>query len=544
MDDRIELINLEIAKCRRKMMLLQSEAVGVQTSSFVVEGKKIDVVWNQVNRDRENDLNMISNIPEFRRLVRKIEDNTISIEITAIGSATVSFKIKDNISYTMFAPPVYTINGKKIVYWWNGKVPAHPSLEKRHEMIAKMPEFSQWLGSVLSTTELIEINVQEIEYTGDYISFIAFSADNHKQYYLESNHVNIGNKIVSIKHSTPPQRSINKLLENMREFKCWVEEFEENTDPTTPIEISIDKTCRSGNGTISFIAFRTSNGKKYYVYSGMNTDEIHFIATGRQIVENLDDLVGECKITTDFSEIPELNRMRVNTLKILRKNITTPQYKLFKQMWKQCLSDECVMVADKFSNNPFLNTKFQQIVMDMIKVQMEESKSHSTTTTTRKDALLGEYTVTVRYIPIIPRMEERGSRISSEISASYQTLTTNEVSEHIIEYNKNIKNIEQGYRSELSTAQTKHNKYRHSQSVNTSKQLIKTLTNIATGEHNEDKKTIIQYQIRAIELMQANVTAVMGNNLTNKPPPTRSLVAWLSATVSDYSHSDYTSTDP
>jgi hypothetical protein len=411
----------------------------------------------------------------------------------------------------------------------------------RSEMIAEMSEFTQWLDTTSFTTEPIEIKVERIEYSMNKISFIAFRTNDHKQYYFESNYATVYDKNISMKNYYT-QTSIKdcQQLETMREFKLWVKDINENTDSTIPIEISIDRLYRSDQVKLSFIAFKTSYGKKYYLYIGMNDGDIHSIATGRQIVENFDDLVGECKITSEFSEIPELNRMRRNTLKILRKLIDYPRYTGIRKRWNDCLSVECVMVLDKLETAPELKKKSIPIIMEMIKVQMEESKTQFSKK--GKDALMGEYTITVRYLPNIPNMESMGEVIFRNVTSLYQQMTTNEVSEQIIEYNKNVENIVLGYRSQLIGAQLKNNKYRHTQSGNTHKQLTRTLKQIETGKENEDEKTIIQYQIKAIELMRANLTAVMNNILTNKPPPTSSLVSWLSATVQSFTHTDYNST--
>jgi hypothetical protein len=532
MDDRIELINHEIARCRRKIILLQAREVGDQTS-FTVEGKTINVVWNLIGGAGGDSvkLNMISNIPEFRELVRKIEDDPITIKITSIGGSTVSFNVGNELSYTMFAPVVCKINGKKILFSWNGNSPVCAGGSKaRSDMIAEMSEFTQWLDTTSCITEPIEIKVERIDYSMDKISFIAFRTNDHKQYYFESNYATVHDKNISMKHYYT-QTSVKKCqqLETMREFKLWVKDINENTDSTIPIEISIDRLYRSDQVNLSFIAFKTSDGKKYYLYIGMNDGDIHSIATGRQIVENFDDLVGECKITSEFSEIPELNRMRRNTLKILRKKINYPRYTGIRDRWNSCLSGECVMVLDKLGTAPELKKKFIPIVMEMIKVQMEESKTQLSIK--GKDALMGEYTITVRYHPSIRDMELIGDVILRNVNKLYQEMTTNEVSERIKDYNKNVENIVLGYRSQLKGDQVKNNGKRHTQSGNTFKQLKQTLNGMLRGE-NEDKTIIIQYQIKAIELMQIHLREVLGNGSirTNKPPPTKDLIAWLSET--------------
>jgi len=539
MDDRIEFINREIAWCRGKMMLLQSQGVVDQTS-FTVEGKTINVKWKlQENvKDILKDFNMISNIPAFRKLVRQIEDEQIMIEITQIGTVSVSFNIGGELSYNMTAPDVFSINGKKICFSWNVNSPQNESGNSRREMISKMSEFTQWLDTTSFSTEPIEIKVDKLEYSTNKISFIAFRTNDSKQYYFESNYATIHEKNISMKHYYTQTSTINSLqLETMREFRLWVKDINENTDITIPIEISIDRLYRSDKD-ISFIAFKTRDGKKYYLNIGMNDGDIHSIATGRQIEENFHDLVGECKITSEFSEIPELNRMRRNTLKFLRTKINSAQYHLFRARWKQCLSKECEMVLDKLSKAPELRNKLIPIVMKMIKVQMEESKTQLSNK--GKDSLMGGYTVTVRFLPGNQDMINVGEGILRNVMSVYQKMTTNEVSEEIKVYNENIKNIEQGYRSQLKGDQITNNRNRHVQADNTSKQLKLTLTEMLK-KANEDEKTIIQYQIKAIELMQDNLTKVKENHLTNKPPPTRSLVSWLSATNQSLEYSDYIS---
>ena len=242
MDDRIELINREIAWCRRKIILLQSREVGDQTS-FAVEGKTINVEW-KLNGGRCGNsagLNMISNIPEFRELVRKIEDDPITIKITGIGGNTVSFNVGNELSYTMSAPVVCEIIGKKIIFSWNGNSPVCDGGNKtRSEMIAEMSEFIQWLDTTSFTTEPIEIKVERIEYSMNKISFIAFRTNDHRQYYFESNYATIHDKNISMKHYYTQTSTIgSQQLETMREFKLWVKDINENTDSAIPIEIRI-----------------------------------------------------------------------------------------------------------------------------------------------------------------------------------------------------------------------------------------------------------------------------------------------------------------
>ena len=136
-------------------------------------------------------------------------------------------------------------------------------------------------------------------------------------------------------------------------------------------------------------------------------------------------------------------------------------------------------------------------------------------------------------------MDEIGDRLSTNTLAVCQNMNTNNLSVHIIEYNKNIKNIKQGFMSNLNVEQASKNACRHIQSNNTKKRLINELEKKAAEEDNEDKKCIIKYQIEAMKLMQSNLTEVKGIHFTNKPPPTSSLVDWLSKTVQDYAHSDY-----
>jgi hypothetical protein len=528
MDDRIELINREIAWCKRKIILLQARAVGDQ-NSFTVEGKTINVEW-KLNGGADGDsdgLNMISNIPEFRELVRKIEDNPITIEITSIGSTAVSFNVGNELSYIMFAPKVCTINGKKICFSWNGDFPRCSANKSKSDMIAEMPEFTQWLDSTLFITEPIEITVEKIEYYRDYISFIAFKTNDYEQYYFESNHFTVEGTIINIKNTAQPLTMRDGLLETMLEFKLWVKDFDSSTK--TPIEISVDRLDRKDDGGISFVAFRTSDGKKYYLINAIHKNYIHSISTGRQIQENLDDLFGSCEIMVDFSEIPELNRICTNMLNFFKRKLIPTDFISVKTLWNDYLYAESMITAEKFSRIPELNKKVQTNIMEMIKVQMEASKTQLTTI--RDDPLMGKYKIIVKYISSVPNLERLGGKISRDIQAACERMFTNSLSAQIIEYNKNVENIVQGYRSQLKGDQIKNNSKRHTQSGNACKQLKQTL-DIMMGGENEDKTIIIQNQIKAIELMQIHLTEVMGNRSirTNNPPPTKDLIAWLSDT--------------